>query len=273
MKKKKPKYKDVSDPRVSDSILEKLPPEVKLWAESLPWEQRRFVLSFSFILCGSSAEKQAEFLDDYFADGLAFKMLQEIHTVKRVNIYLKEFRTGTKIDEYLLRNYIRQYYIHCAQDVRRQPDEYLESALKLVLNSEEKYHVFHYIIGFELFKLMFHMSWLQHEKLARLQTNQEIFINNYIKPIQHAHQVNGLIVPKDKRIFFAKRDYYIQVPEISQKKLIELVMVTFTADKAIECGFSIIRHIKALRFDYDYIFQSQEQDGIFSSEIESMQNQ
>ncbi len=269
---KKLKNRDTYDSSRSDSILEKLPLEVKKWAESLPWEQRRFILSFSFILCGSSPDKQAEFLDDYFADGLALKMLQEIDAIKRVNIYLKEFRTGTKINETLLRNYIRQYYIHCAQDVRRQPDEYLESALKLVLNTEEKHHIFHYIIGFELLKIMFKMSWLQHEKLASLQSNQEIFIHNYIKPIQHAHQVNGLIVPKDKRIFFAKRDYYISIPEISARKLIELVMVTFTADKAIDGGFSIIRHLKALRFDYDYIFKSQEQDGMFSSQIESLLN-
>jgi hypothetical protein len=260
------KNRALYDSKIRDSILEQLPREVKEWAESLPWEQRRFILSFSLILCGSSPEKQAEFLDDYFADGLAFKMLQEIDTIKRVNIYLKEFRTGTKINEILLRNYIRQYYIHCAQDVRRQPDEYLESALKLVLNTEEKHHIFHYIVGFELLKIMFKMSWLQHEKLASLQSNQENFIKNYIKPIQHAHQVNGLIVPKDKRIFFARRDYYISIPEISGRKLRELVMVTFTADKASESGFSVIRHLNSLRFDYDYIFKNQE------PEMESLLN-
>lgn len=261
---KKRKNRDIYDSKIRDSILEKLPLEVKQWAESLPWEKRRFILSFSLILCGSSPEKQAEFLDDYFADGLALKMLEEIDTIKRVNIYLQEFRSGTTINETLLRNYIRQYYIHCAQDVRRQADRYLESALKLVLNTEEKHHIFHYIIGFELLKIMFKMSWLQHEKLASLQTNQESFINNYIKPIQHAHQVNGLIVPKDKRIFFARRDYYISIPDISARKLRELVMVTFTADKAIECGFSIIRHLKALRFDYDYIFKSQEIESLLN---------
>ena len=269
MKKRKPSFNNIYDLRKGDSIFEKLPPEVKRWAESLPWEQRRFVLSFSLILCGSSPDKQAEFLDDYFADGLAFKMLQEIDTIKRVNIYLQEFRTEKKINETVLRNYIRQYYIHCAQDVRRQPDEYLESALKLVVNTEEKEHVFHYVLGFELLQIMFKMSWYQHEKLAKLQTNQEAFINNYIKPIQHAHQVNALVVPKDKGIFFARRDYYVQVPEISNRKLIELVIATFTADKAIECGFAVIRHIKALRFDYEYIFQSQEQEDIFSPEKSS----
>lgn len=257
-------------PNQEDSILEKLPQEVKQWAASLPWHQRRYVLSFSYILCASSPEKQAEFLDDYIADGLAVKMLQDIDTINRLNKYLNWFRTNTKINEYVLRNYIRQYYIHSAQDVRCQPTQYLESALKLVLNTEERNQIFNYILGFELIKIIFTMSWLQHERLARLQTNQEHFLNTYIKPIQYAHQLNGIIVPKDKGIFFAKRDYYVQIPEIPAKKLAELVMVTFPTEKVSKCGFAITRHIKALRFDYDYIFQQQEQEGIFPLEFESI---
>ncbi|MDJ0554220.1 MAG: cobyrinic acid a,c-diamide synthase [Microcoleaceae cyanobacterium MO_207.B10] len=255
-----------------DSIFEKLPKEVKEWAASLPWHQRRYVLSFSYILCGSSPEKQAEFLDDYIADGLAVKMLQDINTIKRVNKYLKWFRNQTKINEYMLRNYIRQYYIHSAQDVRCQPTQYLESALNLVINTEERNQIFNYILGFELIKIIFKMSWLQHEKLARLQTNQEAFINTYIKPIQYSHKINGIIVPRDKGIFFAKRDYYVQVPKISPKKLAELVMVTFSTNKVVKCGFDITRHIKAFKFDYDYIFKEQDPDGIFPLEFESLIN-
>lgn len=264
-------YPKIFESNQEDSILEKLPKEVKQWAASLPWHQRRYVLSFSYILCGSSPEKQAEFLDDYIADGLAVKMLQDIDTIKRVNKYLKWFRNETKINESVLRNYIRQYYIHSAQDLRCQPTQYLESALKLVINTEERNQIFNYILGFELIKIMFTMSWLQHEKLARLQTNQEHFLKTYIKPIQYAHQINGIIVPKDKGIFFAKRDYYVQIPEISPQKLIELVMATFTTNKVTKCGFAIARHIKALRFDYDYIFQ-QDQDEIFPLEFESIVN-
>jgi len=255
-----------------DSIMEKLPKEVKQWASSLPWHQRRYVLSFSYILCASSPEKQAEFLDDYIADGLAVKMLQDIDTINRVNKYLRHFRAKTKINEHVLRNYIRLYYIHAAQDVSFKTKQYLESALKLVINTEERNQIFNYILGFELIKIIFTMSWLQHERLARLQTNQENFINTYIKPIQYAHQINGIIVPKDKDVFFAKRDYYVQIPEISPKKLVQLVIETFTPKKVNKCGFVITRHIKALRFDFDYIFQQQEQDGIFPSEFESIIN-
>ena len=251
------------EPNKEDSIIERLPQEVKEWAASLPWHQRRYVLSFSYILCASSPEKQAEFLDDYIADGLAIKMLQDIDTINRVNKYLRRFRAKTKINEYVLRNYIRLYYIHATQDVNFQSKQYLESAMKLVINAEERNQVFNYILGFELIKIMFTMSWLQHERLARLQTNQEDFINTYIKPIQYAHQANDIIVPKDKGVFFAKRDYYVQIPEISSKKLLELIIETFTSSKVNKCGFVITRHIKALRFDFDYIFQQQEQEGIF----------
>ncbi|MGD1805604.1 cobyrinic acid a,c-diamide synthase [Dapis sp. BLCC M126] len=260
------------DPHQEDSIFEKLPQEVKKWAANLPWDQRRYVLSFSYILCASSTEKQAEFLDDYIADGLAVKMLQDIDTINRVNKYLKRFRAKTKINEYVLRNYIRLYYIHAAQDISSQTKHYLESALNLVINTEERNQIFNYILGFELIKIIFTMSWLQHERLARLQTNQENFINTYIKPIQYAHQVNSIIVPKDKGVFFAKRDYYVQIPEISPQKLVELVRETFTAEKVNKCGFIITRHVKALRFDFDYIFQQQEQEGIFPGEFESIVN-
>ncbi|MEB3339857.1 cobyrinic acid a,c-diamide synthase [Okeania sp.] len=273
MKNQKDKFQEtLCESKKEYSILEKLPQEVKQWAASLPWNQRRYVLSFSYILCASSPEKQAEFLDDYIADGLAVKMLQYINTINRINEYLRRFRTKTKINESVLRNYIKLYYIHTAQNASRHTQHYLESAIKLVLNTEERNQVFNYILGFELIKIMFTMSWLQHERLARLQTNQEDFINTYIKPIQHAHQINGIILPKDKGIFFAKRDYYVQIPEISPKKLVELVIATFTPDNVNKCGFIIIRHIKALRFDFDYIFQQQEQTEIFPGEFESILN-
>jgi hypothetical protein len=139
---------------------------------------------------------------------------------------------------------------------------YLESALKLVFSHEERNNVFNYVLGFELLKMMFRMSWLQHERLYRLQKNQEDFITTYIKPIQYAHRLNGIIVPRDEGVFFAKRSYFVQEPNLPEKKLVELVIATFTTDIVSNFGFSVIRHLNALTFDYEYIFQS-EQDVIF----------
>ena len=260
MIKQKSKYADFYRGSHTDTMLEKLPVEVKDWAESLPWNQRRYVLSLCYTLCASNAELQAEFLDNYTADGLVSKMFEDVDTLNRVKDYLIRFRVRKELNESDLRSYIKQFYIHSAQKVHSQNDQYLESALRFVLNTEERNNVFNYILGFEFIKIVFQMSWLQHERLARLQQNQLQFIENYVKPIQHAHRINNIIVPKDERIFFARRAYYIQLPNISYRKLIELVMASFTTEMVTHCGFSIGRHCEALRFDCDYIYDPEPEE-------------
>ena len=189
------------------TVLAQLPTEVRQWAESLPWHERRYVLSLCHLLCAAPPEVQAEFLDDYTADGLIAKFLQDKETQQSVANYLQQFQIDTTLSGPVIRHYIRQFYIHSAQEVRGQPDLYLESALKLVLRTEERHHVFCYILGFELLQMMFCMSWQQHEWLSQLQNNQEEFIKTYLKPIQYTHRVNRIIVPKHERVFFAQRDY------------------------------------------------------------------
>ncbi|MEB3338261.1 MAG: cobyrinic acid a,c-diamide synthase [Leptolyngbyaceae bacterium] len=245
-----------------ESIFETLPPNARQWAESLPWEERRYLLSLCHLMCAATPEVQADFLDDYTADGLVLRVLRDKDTKQRVNEYLQEFRIPTKLDETVLRGYIRQFYIHSAQDARRQPDRYLESALRLVVSTEERNSVFNYVLGFELIKMMFRMSWLQHERLYRIQRNQEEFIQLYIKPIQHAHKINGIVHPKDEGQFFAKRNYFVHEPELSARKLTELVIATFTTEVAAHLGFSVIRNLKSLSFDYDHIYRP-EQEAIF----------
>lgn len=245
------------------TMLDKLPPEVRQWAESLDWKQRRYLLSLCYLLCSASPDVQIQFLDEYTADGLIAKIVQDYDTQKKVQTYLNNFRIDTKLTPSLLRNYIRQFYIHSAQDVRRQPEKYLESALRLGVNPAEKNYVLNYILGFEILKVLFKMSWMQHEKLYSLQSNQEEFYLTYIKPIQNTHQLNGIINPKDRQLFFAKRSYFVQVPQVSEKKLVELVMLTFTTDTVSQLGFSIVRNFNHLVFDYDYIFKS-EREGVLS---------
>lgn len=255
-----------SQPLTAESMLEKLPPSAKEWAESLPWEQRRYVLSLCHLMCAASPEVQAQFLDDYTADGFVSKILQNRDAQYKVEEYLKGFCIKTELNEAVLKIYVRQFYIHSAQESNRQPDQYLESALRLAVSAEEKNSVFSYILGFELLKMMFKMSWAQHERFANLQKNSSSFIKKYIKPIQETHKINKIIVPKEEKVFFARHDYYIQVPNLTDKKVVQLVMATFTTDIVINFGFSLIRHGQALLFDYEYIFQP-EQEGIFTENI------
>jgi len=147
------------------SMIQKLPPEARKWAESLPWQHRRYVLSLCHLLLSASPETQAEFLDDYTADGLVSKMLEDRYTKNKVQRYLKQFQIRTNLREDILRSYIKQFYIHSAHDLRIQPDQYLESVLRLVLSVEEKNNVFNYILGFEIMKIMFNNT---PDKIRRL---------------------------------------------------------------------------------------------------------
>ena len=249
-----PETSQIPETPSGESILEKLPFASREWFEQLSWQQRRYVLSLCHLMCAASPEAQAQFLDEYTADGLVSRKLADRDTQKRVAEHLRQFHIRTELTEELVRQYIRQFYIHSAQDSQRQPTLYLESALKLVFSTKERNNVFHYILGFELLKMMFNMSWLQHERLYLLQRNQDDFIQTYIKPIQHTHRLNRIVVPQDEGVFFAQRHYFIQIPKISQKRLTELVMATFTTEITSHFGFSVIRHVNALSFDYDYIF-------------------
>lgn len=242
------------------SIFEIIPIEVIKWAENLPLEQRRYVLLLCYLMCAVPLEKQSEFLDHYTADGLVLKMLKDQVPQELVKKSLKKFHIQQELSNAVLKNYIKQYYLHSAQDSRTQPEfslEYLEVVIRLINNAEERNNLFNYILGAEIIKMLFKMSWIEHERLYRLQKNQEDFINTYIKPIQHAHKINGIIVPKHENIFFAKRDFFIKKPILKEKKLIELLMSTFTIETVVNLGFLITCNLESLAFDYDYIFNSE----------------
>ncbi|NEO83736.1 MAG: cobyrinic acid a,c-diamide synthase [Spirulina sp. SIO3F2] len=236
-------------------MLDKLPQPAQQWAEKLHWQERRYLLSLCHLLCAALPEAQAQFLDQYTADGLISKIIEDYDTQAKVQQHLDSFQIQTQINPVTLRHYIRQFYVHTAQDARREPDKFLESALRLVINPEEKSYVLNYILGFELLQMIFQMSWLQQERFYSLQYNQEEFFLTYIKPIQHTHSINGIVHPKDKDLFFAQRNYFIHVPQIPAKKLVELVMVTFTTEVVSHLGFSIVRNIRPVPFDYKYIYQ------------------
>ncbi|MBP0012362.1 MAG: cobyrinic acid a,c-diamide synthase [Roseofilum sp. SBFL] len=244
---------------IMQSILSQLPSEARQWTEGLSWQQRRYVLSLCHLLLSAPSEVQAEFLDEYTADGIVAKLVQDQKTKEKVEHYLQIFQIPRVLNEKQLRIYIRQFYIHSAHDLRCEPQIFLESVLQLVVDPQEKKNVFTYTLGFELLLMMFRMSWLQHERLYLMQINQEWFLQTYIKPIQYTHKINHIITPKDERLFFAKRNFFVQKPEVSDKKAWELVMATFKTETVTNLGFSVIRHHNAFIFDSDYIFSEEEE--------------
>lgn len=243
------------------SVFNLLPEEVQNWVDHLSWRERRYVLSLCHLLCAAPMESQAEFLDDFTADGLLARMLSDRDTKQQVEYFLGHFHLSTALDQTTLRHYIYQLYLHSAQDSRRQPTQYLESALGLVTDSQRHHHILSYVLGFEVIKMMFSMSWSQHERLYQIQRNQEDFLRTYIHPIQKAHRLNHVINPSSGS-FFSRRSYYIQKPTLTGRRLVELAMATFTAETIVDLGFAIIRHERSFSFDYDYIYQPEGADQI-----------
>jgi predicted XRE-type DNA-binding protein len=238
-------------------ITEIIPIEVKKWVENLPLNQQRYVLSLYHLIEPEPSETQLNVFKNYVADNLVTKMLQDQVPQQIIKQYLKQFHIDKNLNDLDLKKYIEQFHFHSAQDLRVQPNLSLGSVLQFVYSSETTNNLFNYILGFELIKMMFQMSWLQHERLYKLQKNQDNFIKIYIKPIQYTHRLNGIIVPKYERIFFAKRNYFVKKPKIKEKKLIQLAMATFTTDTVTTLGFLILRNLNFLVFDYEYIFSSE----------------
>ncbi|HEY9831726.1 MAG TPA: cobyrinic acid a,c-diamide synthase [Stenomitos sp.] len=208
-------------------------------------------------MCAIARESQSKFSIHSKATDLATSNLLGQFPQSIIERYLRKFHINKELNDFVLKDYIEQFYIHLAQDLRTHSDSHYELSLRLVSNQKEKNHVFYYILGFEILKMIFQMSWLQHERLYGLQKNQDSFINNYIKPIQNTHRINGIIVPRHENIFFAKRNYFVKKPCIKEKKLTELVMATFTTDTVKHLGFLMIRHLNFLVFDYAYIFNDE----------------
>lgn len=77
----KPPYSQESQ---VENVLSKLPLEAKQWAESLPWNHRRYVLSLCHLLCAATPDIQAEFLDEYTANGLIAKLVENRDVKQKV---------------------------------------------------------------------------------------------------------------------------------------------------------------------------------------------
>lgn len=252
-----------SQQKIKQQVIEALPPEAQQWLLGLPWVQRRYVLSLCHVMCATPSEEQARFLDEYTADGVISRIIHDQDTQQRIYHHLRRFHIKTKLTEKLLRRYIRQYYLHAAQARQHQDKAYLESAIRLMMDGQEHNRVLTYILGFELLILLFGMSWQQHERFYTLQPNQEDFFHLYIRPVQQAHRLNGVIVPKDEHRFFARRDYFVRVPQLKLSQARALIMASFSPKQISQLGAIVMRHQNALQFDYEHIFQQDSKSAIF----------
>jgi len=210
-------------------------------------------------MCATSAAHQTEFLDAYTAEGLLSQIADDVDTRYRVNEHLQRFHCEIELNDDTFRRYIRHVYLHSMQAAEHRPELYLETVLILMGSARKRSSVLCYILGFEILKLLFNMSWAQQERLCSLQVHEDDFTQRYIRPVQTAHTQHNIIIPKGEKNFFARRDHYIQQPNIEPQRLVDLIVEVFSADNIIEIGFSLLRHPNSINFDFDYVYKANDE--------------
>lgn len=203
---------------------------------------------------------QSHLLRGYTADKTIDRILNACNLKTSVEQQLKRLEhPNPALTSDLIQAYVSQFYLHALQDSRSEASGFLQSALQLFVRQDDRNPILCYVLGFEIITLLFGMSWQQHERLYYLQHNQEQFYYRYIKPIQVAHRLNEKIVPRDSDIFFAKRAYFVQRPELRPQQLKAIAIATFPAEAILKLGFEIIRHPRSFVFDHAAIFDAPEQ--------------
>ncbi len=195
------------------------------------------------------------------------RIINAAHLNHSVQYHLSRLQRPTVLTPSLIQNYIRQFHVHALQNSQREtPSLSLQSALQLFVSQDDElrsivddcHPILSYLLGFEIITMLFEMSWQQHERLYYLQHNQEYFFHHYIKPVQLAHRLNDKIIPRDAKLFFAKRAYFVQRPCLRPRQLKALALATFPAETILELGFEVIRHPRSFIFDYSAIFDAPE---------------
>ncbi len=203
---------------------------------------------------------QSHLLRGYTADKTIDRIITACNLKTSVEHQLKRLdRPNPSLTSDRIQAYVSQFYLHALQDSRSEASSFLQSALQLFVCQDDRNPILCYVLGFEIITLLFGMSWQQHERLYYLQHNQEQFYYHYIKPIQVAHRLNEKIIPRDADIFFAKRAYFVQRPELRPQQLKAIAIATFPAEAILKLGFEIIRQPRSFVFDHAAIFDAPEQ--------------
>lgn len=197
-----------------------------------------------------------EFLESFSSTQEAAPSDRDLQS--QVQKHLDRFCLNVILTPESIHPYLRQFYIHIAQHSRTESPALLKRMGRL----DHRKYLMAYILGFELVKMMFRMSWQEQERLYCLQHNPEEFRALYICPIQLTHQLNELVVPRDRNRFFARRDYFVKRPKFRTNQLETLAMATFTAESILEFGFRVMRHAESFQFDYRAIFEVREESGL-----------
>ncbi|GAB4352980.1 MAG: hypothetical protein Fur0042_21620 [Cyanophyceae cyanobacterium] len=202
---------------------------------------RRFLLNALTLFAAISPEQQHQAINDLIQSEiflLAEKSLQFLQ--RRVKDVLYPFHIAKELEDDDIREYYYRYYMQTGQIPERLTPEYLNVMLK-------------FIVGVELLKTLFRMSFMEQQRFFEIQgkySTQALLFYRYIKPIRR----------KLARERVTSRDpsgtHYYQHPKLDEAELMDYIFDIFDLETIVHLGeFS-----EKLSFESDYIYAKETDD-------------
>jgi hypothetical protein len=200
---------------------------------------RRYLLNSMTLFASISPEQQHQILNDLIQSELlnlaeqSKKYLQE-----RITAAFNKFCIGKILGEKEIAEYCYNYYLSSGII----PDEMTAESLNKLGD---------FILGLELLKCIFLMSFVEQQRFFELQGNyssQAVLFYRYIRPIR-SKLIKEKVVNRD-----IIGNYYYSRPWVNERELVDYILELFNLESILYLG----QTAKKLTFEKEYIYKSHE---------------
>ncbi|MBO0351709.1 hypothetical protein J0895_22035 [Phormidium pseudopriestleyi FRX01] len=197
---------------------------------------RRYLLNSLTLFACISPEQQHQALNDLIQSelvSLAKKTQNYLHD--RIHTVLKHFGIDETGESKKLVEYYYRYYLLTGTIPENLTTEYLN-------------HLLNFIIGIEVLKIIFMMSFIEQQRFFEIQGRyaiQVMIFYRYIKPIRDKLMLEKLLYRDVTGSF-----YYTKV-SLSEDKILDYIFEVFQLEKIESLG----ELAKDLQFDREYIYK------------------
>ncbi len=200
---------------------------------------RRYLLNSMTLFASISPEQQHQILNDLIQSeliNLAEQSKKYLH--ERIAAAFNKFCISQNLGEKDLAEYYYKYYV-------------ISGVIPDGITSESLNKLGDFILGLELVKLIFLMSFVEQQRFFELQGNyssQAVLFYRYIRPIR-SKLIKEKIVNRD-----IIGNYYYSKPWLNESELLDYIFEVFNLETLLYLG----QTAKNLTFEKEYIYKSQE---------------
>jgi hypothetical protein len=197
---------------------------------------RRYLLNSLTLFACISPEQQHQALNDLIQSelvSLAEKTQMYLHD--RIHAVMNRFGIDQSGESKRIAEYYYRYYL-------------LSGTVPENLTTEYLTHLLNFILGIEVIKIIFAMSFIEQQRFFEIQGRyaiQVMIFYRYIKPIRDK-LMDEKLISRD-----VSGSYYYTKPSLSEDKVLDYIFEVFKLDTIENLG----ELAKDLQFDLEYIYK------------------